>query len=521
MLINFFKKITNIRKYINHNKNIFNQSKINTKDFILVDQFNFYPSLIPLSHFIERLQNKFNSNIYIYEINMDKGFLRKVKNFLKDIYKYGYLNIYKSFGCRNKFYNKYDVSIILEAKNKLKEIYPKIAEKGDVLNIEIENIYIGDLLYDSFLVKENKPTIDVNSNEFKSFCFDFLKLFFFWNNYFKKNYKNMKATIVSHDVYYHALPLRFALKFKIPCYHVAQRNIYCFDNKKIRKKTAYEEFPINFNNLADEVKKKGLLEAEKLIYNKFKGNLTFDSMNVINQYQYKKENRKEITSLKNKNNILVATHCFTDAVHAYGESLFPDFYEWLMFLGHKSKKTNYKWLLKAHPSQYKNNYDFLKFFENKFENFILIPNDVSNLVLIDKIFSVLTVYGSVGHEYPLFDIPVINASINNPHSAYKFNFHAKTIEEYSELIDKVDILKVSANDHKKSIFEYYYLNYLRDYNVFNDYLEILNKLGSRYSEPDIFEEWINEYSSKKKIDIDQNLERFINQNTHRLYALDK
>ena len=97
MLINFFKKITNIRKYINHNKNIFNQSKINTKDFILVDQFNFYPSLIPLSHFIERLQNKFNSNIYIYEINMDKGFLRKVKNFLKDIYKYVYIYIYKFF----------------------------------------------------------------------------------------------------------------------------------------------------------------------------------------------------------------------------------------------------------------------------------------------------------------------------------------------------------------------------------------------------------------------------------------
>ena len=83
-----------------------------------------------------------------------------------------------------------------------------------------------------------------------------------------------------------------------------------------------------------------------------------------------KRNYLEISSLKDKNNILVATHCFTDAVHAYGETIFPDFYEWLMFLGYKSEKTKFKWLLKPHPAQAERNYDFLKFFENKFENFI-------------------------------------------------------------------------------------------------------------------------------------------------------
>ena len=140
---------------------------------------------------------------------------------------------------------------------------------------------------------------------------------------------------------------------------------------------------------------------------------------------------------------------------------------------------------------------------------------------MDKIFSVLTVYGSVGHEFPLFDIPVINASINNPHSAYNFNFHAKNINEYEKLIDDIEKLKINSKEHKHKIFEYYYLNYLRDYYFFDNHLEILNSLGIRYSQTDIFDSWINEYSQNKKQDIDANLDKFIDEKKHRLYAVNK
>ena len=64
---------------------------------------------------------------------------------------------------------------------------------------------------------------------------------------------------------------------------------------------------------------------------------------------------KEINLLKNKNNILIATHCFTDAVHAYGNALFADYYEWMNYLGELSNKMDYEWLIKIHPSQYDRN----------------------------------------------------------------------------------------------------------------------------------------------------------------------
>ena len=33
----------------------------------------------------------------------------------------------------------------------------------------------------------------------------------------------------------------------------------------------------------------------------------------------------------------------------YGNNLFPDFYEWLDFLGKMTNKTDYDWYIKTHP----------------------------------------------------------------------------------------------------------------------------------------------------------------------------
>ena len=49
--------------------------------------------------------------------------------------------------------------------------------------------------------------------------------------------------------------------------------------------------------------------------------------------------KKLIFNNTKKLKILVATHCFTDAIHFYGKCLFPDFFEWLKFLGELSKNT--------------------------------------------------------------------------------------------------------------------------------------------------------------------------------------
>lgn len=49
------------------------------------------------------------------------------------------------------------------------KIIKNIKNKNDVENITINSVLFGDLIYDSFLKSSKKPTIDINSNEFKIF----------------------------------------------------------------------------------------------------------------------------------------------------------------------------------------------------------------------------------------------------------------------------------------------------------------------------------------------------------------
>ena len=52
----------------------------------------------------------------------------------------------------------------------------------------------------------------------------------------------------------------------------------------------------------------------------------------------------------NKIKILITTHDFFDSVHAFGDLIFPDFYEWILFMAKKSKNSKYEWYIKTHPS---------------------------------------------------------------------------------------------------------------------------------------------------------------------------
>ncbi len=49
-------------------------------------------------------------------------------------------------------------------------------------NYKINNVLIGDLIYDTYLKKKHdiEPTINLNGNEFKNFVKDFISLYLSW-----------------------------------------------------------------------------------------------------------------------------------------------------------------------------------------------------------------------------------------------------------------------------------------------------------------------------------------------------
>ena len=111
----------------------------------------------------------------------------------------------------------------------------KLSSEEDILKIKWRGIYLGDLIYDTYIKANFLPTIDINDPKFKTYFHDFLELFIFWYTYFKNH--NVKAIIASHPVYTYALPLRIAARFKALAYVLDIEHFFQITEKNLMQKS--------------------------------------------------------------------------------------------------------------------------------------------------------------------------------------------------------------------------------------------------------------------------------------------
>ena len=126
------------------------------------------------------------------------------------IYPLSTFSIYKSFGVIDIFYF---ISLNERLKKKINQKYKmlisKINDKREFENLKINKILVGDLFYDTYLKKYNKPTIDFKNEDFKQFLYDELSKFYCWYEFINQN---LKSIVVSHTVYSLAVPLRICIQ---------------------------------------------------------------------------------------------------------------------------------------------------------------------------------------------------------------------------------------------------------------------------------------------------------------------
>jgi hypothetical protein len=199
-VIIFIKKIKIIYDYKLLNKKYFRKNNHkNAKGIILVEFNSFYNNHFPLAHIANALSDKFNSrivgffNYYILSSEINEKFIIKLKWFIGNFFSLKFFGIYSSFGCSEIIKPKISRVYVMLAKKKAQIIIKKIKNKNDILNIKIDNIPIGDLIYDSFLKKEVKPTIDISCRKLFQYIFDTLKLFYYWQNYL--NYCTLEQNV--------------------------------------------------------------------------------------------------------------------------------------------------------------------------------------------------------------------------------------------------------------------------------------------------------------------------------------
>ncbi len=494
-----FKIIIKYFKYLNFNKNNLKPFK-NTKSLILVEFTDIKTFAFSNSYFSHTLSNIHNSNINFYYPNF-LTFTKRLKFIINKLNPLSNYYLYKSFS------NKIIIPQKLNNTNysRIEKIFKKIKKNDDIVNLKYNGIQIGDAIYDEFLARYNFATIEIKSKLFKSFFFETYELIFFWENYILN--QNVKSIIISHSVYVMGLIGRIGLSNDIDVYVIGPISHYKLSKEKFIKWNDHYEYPKEFKKFLMKDKKKLINEAKKNINLRFTGKQDF-------RYKVARPispvfSGSDIVLRKNKSkkkNILIAAHCFMDAPHVYGKMIFYDFYEWLDFLGKKSQekkfKKNFNWLIKVHPSLYAEN---IKIFQNlikKFPSFKLVKKNEThnNLLKNIGIDIVLTVYGSIAHEYSLFNIPVINAG-TNPHMGYKFSITAKSKTEYDKILNNLLKKKQNFKTNKNEIYEFYAMHHLLDYDFFKDFKIKVDLKSNSIKSFVKFYDVLNNANHKKKIDI--------------------
>jgi hypothetical protein len=251
---------------------------------------------------------------------------------------------------------------------------------------------------------------------------------------------------------------------------------------------------------------------------RFRGenDLAYNSQTSINPVFQKKTNfNKENKQPQQRNiKILIASHCFNDAPHVYGNFLFSDFFDWLDFLGNFSnKQKDFNWYIKLHPSYYDRNYENIQYFINKYKNFNLLPKHITHSELINEgINLALTVHGSIAYEYSYFNIPVITAG-PNPSMSYNYCFNPTSKKKYLNLLNKIQyIIRNKIKINKKEIYESYFMKYVVEYNLFSKYKIKKEDLNT----DKIYQLFLNNFSESKIFIISKEYKKFILSKEHRL-----
>lgn len=494
------------RNFIKHNKSLFGKSQ--NKDYQILVELNYMQTNhIAISHFSKVLSEIHNAELVGYEPRIKFSILEKLKS---HITSFKSKMIFKSFGI-NKFLDT-NVSDYKTLAYKLtNKIMTEINSKTDLVDLTVDGILVGDLIYDQYLKSFKVPTVNINSEEFRKILYEFSILYYRWKDLFLK--RNIKAIVISHACYFMGLPARIGIAFGISAYQANIQCIYFLSKKNLFPSCEFHTYKDDFKKLDSLTQDNGIKKARERIKLIFEGSTEVDQTYIKESAYNQKKTTLRILGNKRPIKILIAPHSFYDSPNGLGRNLFPDFYEWLEFLGELSNKTDYEWYIKTHPTTDILDKKTINDFVSRYKKIILIPDTTSHHQLIEEgINIVLTVYGSIGIEYAAKNITVINASLNNPHISYNFNIYPKSKEELKDLIFNLT-KHVNADLFSDDIYKCYFMKYLfYDHNIFFSNFKSAERQIGGYEclfSSKIYDHWINYFTPTIQNKIELNLKKFI------------
>lgn len=516
---NYYKIDRTTREFINHNRRCFKAAAPgggSNGPEILFELNAYHSAQISYSYLAAALRDKYQTRLIAYSHTLGTSFWKGLLWKLSKYFPRADFAVYRSFGASGFLQPRLNSAQRARAEELTREILAQLKNKTDIESIEIDGTWIGDLVYDTYLKTFVRPTIDIEDESFRRFLLDAISLYVFWDDYFTSH--DVKAVNVSHCVYVNAIPLRIAVNRGIPAYQVHATHAYCLTRANLFAYNDFFHFREQFGELSQDLQQAGLELASKRIEQRFAGKVGVD-MSYSSKSAYGAHKSERLLRESDRPKVLIATHCFFDSPHSYGMNLFPDFYEWLDFLGKMTLETNYDWYIKTHPDYLAGTKEVIDSFIEKYPALQLLPADSSHhQIIAEGITVALTTYGTIGFEYAALGVPVVNASRNNPHIAYNFNLHPRSLEEYREILGDLDHIDLKID--KNEVFEYYFMKHIYNTNdwLFDDYDQMIDEVGGYKKQftSRAYAYWIRAWTPARHAEITAALKSFIDSGDFRL-----
>ncbi len=453
-IINRFYLDANTRRFIRHNKKVYRRAKPAAgAPVVLVDLHDNATIVSRYSLVATYLAEQTGSRLEYFRLHNYRLDALGFQHFRLD-------RIFRSFGARPGIvFSKMAAPFRDEARRWAADVFSGLKTKQDVINLTIEGLYVGDLIYDTYL-RELRYTVDLKHERLKEILEYAYEVFQVNKAYLARN--KVTAIFTTHDVYIqYGILIRLAGEAGIPLFKVCQSHAGIIE---ISKQNFYQNSPYYlykeiFKSLPD--KDRRWAEGKRLIEERLAGSIESISYVAVGsshvQSGWGRSSNERILKLGNKPKILVMLHCFFDAPHGYRNMLFPDFWEWVNFTLQEAEKTDFDWYVKPHPAAWIENDAIVKKLEEMYPKVTFLKRTESNSqIAAEGLTAMFTGHGTAGHEFAYMGIPVVNAG-DNPHVAYNFNLHPKSIEEYRALIHKAG--QLSCDLSKRDIEEYVYMHY--------------------------------------------------------------
>lgn len=354
------------------------------------------------------------------------------------------------------------INPILEEKQKREverlvlQIWGNLYTWEDWKNIYVYDIHFGTTIIRHFL-RMYIPDFDLRSKKMFDFLKECINTIVFWYDFFNQN--NVNIVILADGVSWDGYIRDIAITNGIPTYALGYKMKRC--NLDYYDSQGFEYFDKFWDTLTLDEQKYGIKWAKKQLAARLQGNL--DEVFNENRKGFVfalQEKRNRVVTASTKTKIMICPHIFEEDCYACGNQIFDDnFFAWLTHLGELSNKLeNYDWYLKLHPYSSKRDLIIFDKILKRYPNIKLLQADVSPWQLKKEgIKFALTVFGSIGFEYPLVGIQVINAG-KNLQQSFDFNWNPKTKEEYDQLIFHLDDLGEKKDE--EGLYKFYALNFL-------------------------------------------------------------